>query len=81
MEIKEKIIEIVADKLGFDVEEIEKDLNQKITDDLGADSLDMVEIIMEIENKLDLHIEDEDIQGIQTVDEMIKKVEEIEGRK
>ena len=81
MEIKEKIIEIVADKLGFDVEEIEKDLNQNITNDLGADSLDMVEIIMEIENKLDLHIEDEDIQGIQTIEEMIKKVEEIEGRK
>lgn len=74
---KELVIEIIADKLGFDTPEIECNLEQSITNDLGADSLDTVEIIMEIEKRFDIKIEDEDIQNVVTVADLIKKVEQI----
>ena len=73
MEVKERIINLLSDKLGYDVTEI-KEENNFITD-LGADSLDMVEIIMGIEQEFGLKIEDEEITGIETVGDLIKKVE------
>lgn len=73
METKERIINMLADKLGFEPMEINE--NQDFVTDLGADSLDMVEIIMGIEQEFGLKIEDEEITGIETVGDLIKKVE------
>jgi acyl carrier protein len=56
-DIEKKVIRIVADKLGF--EEGEVSLTSKIFDDLGADSLDTVELIMEMEKEFDISIPDE----------------------
>ncbi len=68
----EKIQEIVAEELGKDVEEIQ--LTTNIQEDLEADSLDLFQIINEIEDEFDVKIEVED--GIKTVADLVKYVEE-----
>ena len=73
-EIFEKIQEIVADLL-----DIESDIvtpESKFQADLGADSLDLVELIMEFEERFGGEISDEDAQKITTVGEAVKYVEE-----
>ena len=60
---------IIADKLGVSEGEITGEAS--FTDDLGADSLDTVELIMEFEKEFDVTISDEDAEGIQTVGDAI----------
>ena len=67
----EKIQEIVAEELGKEKEEIK--LNTNIQEDLEADSLDLFQIINEIEDEFDVKIETED--GIKTVEDLVKNVE------
>ncbi len=67
----EKIQEIVAEELGKEKEEIK--LNTNIQQDLEADSLDLFQIINEIEDEFDVKIETED--GITTVEDLVKYVE------
>ena len=67
----EKIQEIVAEELGKEKEEIK--LNTNIQEDLEADSLDLFQIINEIEDEFDVTIETED--GITTVEDLVKYVE------
>lgn len=67
----EKIQEIVAEELGKEKEEIK--LNTNIQEDLEADSLDLFQIINEIEDEFDVKIETED--GIKTVEDLVKYVE------
>ena len=67
----EKIQEIVAEELGKEKEEIK--LNTNIQEDLEADSLDLFQIINEMEDEFDVKIETED--GITTVEDLVKYVE------
>ncbi len=67
----EKIQEIVAEELGKEKEEIK--LNTNIQEDLEADSLDLFQIINEIEDEFDVNIETEDC--IKTVEDLVKYVE------
>jgi acyl carrier protein len=73
-EIFESIQEIVADLLDIDPETITPE--SKFQADLGADSLDLVELIMEFEERFGGEISDEDAQKITTVGEAVKYVEE-----
>ena len=73
MEVKERVIEVLSDKLGINKLEIKE--TQDIMNDLGTDSLDMVEIIMGIEEEFGLVIGDNEITQIKTVGDLIKKVE------
>ena len=63
--ILDKVKEIVVDKLG--VESSKVLLEAKFIDDLGADSLDTVELIMQFEEEFEIEIPDEEAEGIQTV--------------
>ena len=62
---KDKIIEIIIDKLGIEESKITDDA--KFIDDLGADSLDTVELIMQFEEEFNIEIPDEDAETITTV--------------
>lgn len=73
-EIKEKVTKIIIDKLG--VEESEVTADAKFTNDLGADSLDTVELIMEFEKEFNISIPDEQAEKIVTVGDAIKYLEE-----
>ncbi len=68
----EKIQEIIAEQLGRDVSEIQMDTN--VEKDLEADSLDLFQIISDIEDEFEVSIEDTD--GIQTVGDVVKLVED-----
>lgn len=69
MDILEKVKKIVADQLGVDKEKITPD--SSFTDDLGADSLDLVELIMALEEEFGMSISDEEAQKIRTVGEAV----------
>ncbi len=73
-EIANKVKEIIVDKLGVDMSEVNEEAH--FVNDLGADSLDTVELIMEFEKEFDISIPDEDAEKIQTVGDAIKYVEE-----
>ncbi len=72
--LQDKIRSIIASKLGLDEDEITPDKN--LTNDLGADSLDVVELSMEIEREFNLKFEDSDTEKIQTVEDLYKLIEE-----
>lgn len=71
--IAEKVSKIIVDKLGVDESEVTPDAS--FTNDLGADSLDTVELIMEFEKEFDLSIPDEQAENIQTVGQAITYLE------
>ncbi len=73
-DIAAKVKEIIVNKLGVDESEVTDDAS--FTNDLGADSLDTVELIMEFEKEFDLAIPDDQAEKIATVGEAIKHIEE-----
>ena len=72
-EINEKVVEIIVDKLGVDASEVKPEAS--FTNDLGADSLDTVELIMELEKEFGVTIPDSDAEKIQTVGDAIAYIE------
>ena len=72
--IQDKIRSIIASKLGLDENEITPEKN--LTNDLGADSLDVVELSMDLEREFNLKFEDADTEKIQTVADLYKLIEE-----
>lgn len=70
MEILDKVKQIVADQLGIDEDEVLPDAS--FIDDLGADSLDVVELIMAFEEEFDLEIPDEDAEKIILVKDAVE---------
>lgn len=71
--ILEKVKEILVEEL--DVEEDKISLDSKIKDDLGADSLDLFELISKIEDELDVTIEEEDYSKLITVKDIVDYIE------
>ncbi|MDX1618111.1 MAG: acyl carrier protein [Balneolaceae bacterium] len=69
-DVESKVKSIIVDKLGVDESEVAGEAN--FTNDLGADSLDTVELIMEFEKEFDISIPDEDAENIATVGDAIK---------
>lgn len=71
--VEERVVEIVAEQLGVEKEKIKRESN--FVNDLGADSLDTVELVMELEEEFDINIPDESAEKIQTVGEAIDHIE------
>lgn len=69
MSVEDKVKKIIAEKLSVDLEEVLPDAS--FVDDLGADSLDLVELIMSMEEEFDIDISDEDAETIATVKDAI----------
>jgi acyl carrier protein len=70
MESIDRIKKIIVDQLGVDEEKITED--SSFIDDLGADSLDIVELIMAFEEEFDIEIPDEDAEKMKTVGDAVK---------
>ena len=75
--VAERVIEIVAEQLGVDKEKITPETS--FVNDLGADSLDTVELVMELEEEFDINIPDDAAEKIQTVGQAIKFIEEAQN--
>ena len=74
MSVEAKVIDVVAEQLGVDKDKITRDTS--FVNDLGADSLDTVELIMELEEEFDINIPDDAAEKIQTIGEAVKHIEE-----
>ena len=73
-EVQDKIKQIIVDELGVDEAEVTE--NARFIEDLGADSLDLVELVMRFEEEFDIEIPDEDAEKITTVQQIIDYVED-----
>ena len=69
----ERVSKVIVDRLGVDESEVK--LEASFRDDLGADSLDVVELVMELEDEFDMEISDEDAEKIATVGNAISYIE------
>ncbi len=77
MAIQERVIDIVAEQLGVDREKVTADTS--FVNDLGADSLDTVELVMELEEEFDINIPDDAAEKIQTVGQAIEFIEKAQS--
>ena len=73
-EIFDKLKELVVDQLG--VEEDEVTMEATMQDDLGADSLDLVDLVMSVEEEFGVKVADEDLENIKTVGDIVNYIEE-----
>jgi len=71
----DKVKKIIVEQLGVDEDEVT--MEASITDDLGADSLDQVELVMAFETEFGIDIPDEEAEKIKTVGDAIKRIDEI----
>jgi acyl carrier protein len=71
--VQERVIDIVAEQLGVDKEKITPETS--FVNDLGADSLDTVELVMELEEEFDITIPDDAAEKIQTVGQAVQYIE------
>lgn len=72
--VSERVIDIVAEQLGVDKEKVTPETH--FINDLGADSLDTVELVMELEEEFDINIPDDSAEKIETVGQAIAYIEE-----
>lgn len=70
--VEERVIEIVADQLGVSKDQITRETH--FVNDLGADSLDTVELVMELEEEFDINIPDDAAEKIQTVGQAVDHI-------
>ena len=70
----EKVRDILCDQLDLDQDEVT--MTSNIVENLGADSLDMVDLVMSIEDEFELEVADEDTEGIKTVGDIVRYIEE-----
>ncbi len=76
-EILDKVCSIVSEQLSVEAGEVKSDSN--FQNDLGADSLDTVELVMALEEEFDIEIPDEAAEGIATVGDAVKFIEDKKG--
>ena len=74
MSVEQRVKEIIVEQLGVNESEVKPEA--KFVDDLGADSLDLVELVMALEEEFDIEISDEDAEKIQTVQDAVDYITE-----
>lgn len=74
MSVVERVTKVIVDRLGVDESEVKNEASFR--DDLGADSLDVVELVMELEDEFDMEISDEDAEKIATVGDAVSYIED-----
>lgn len=72
--VLEKVKAILAEQ--FDVEEDSINSETKLVEDLGADSLDVVDLLMSMEDEFEIEVPDEDIENMKTVNDLVQYIEE-----
>ena len=73
MSVEDKVIRMVAEKLDVDIDEVVP--KASLVDDLGADSLDLVELVMTMEEEFDIEISDEEAEKLVTIQDAISYIE------
>ncbi|MGN0788188.1 MAG: acyl carrier protein [Candidatus Onthoplasma sp.] len=73
--MEKKIIEMIAEKLGKKPEELKPE--QKLVEDLGADSLDLVELVMTFEDEFGISLPDEDVDKLKTIKDIVDYISKL----
>lgn len=73
--MKDKILQLIAEQFNRNVEDLEPSLN--FVYDLGADSIELVELVMNIEEEFDMEIPDDKLQKFQTIEDVLNYVDEL----
>ncbi|NMW84611.1 acyl carrier protein [Peptoniphilus sp. AGMB00490] len=74
--MKERILEIIAEQFNIDVNELNEDMN--FQDDLNADSIELVELVMTIEEEFEIEVSEEDLENLKTIGDVIDYVEDLD---
>ena len=74
--MKERILEIIAEQFNMDVSELDEDMS--FQDDLNADSIELVELVMTIEEEFETEVSEEDLEKLKNVGDVIDYVEDLE---
>ena len=77
--IEERVKEIIVEQLSVNAEQVTQ--NAKFIEDLGADSLDVVELVMAFEEQFGVEVPDEDAEKLQTVGDVVKYIEDKDSSK
>ncbi len=78
-EIQKRVVEIVAEQLGLNNDEVKPDSD--LFEDLGADSLDVVELVMGLEEEFDITVPDEETEGLLTISKIAEYIFDHQGDK
>lgn len=74
--MKDRILQIIAEQFNFDKEDLTEDMN--FQDDLNADSIELVELVMTIEEEFETEVSEEDLEKLKTIGDAIEYVEDLE---
>ncbi|MBS5928513.1 MAG: acyl carrier protein [Peptoniphilus harei] len=74
--MKERILEIIAEQFNMDVNELDEDMN--FQEDLNADSIELVELVMTIEEEFETEVSEEDLEKLKTIGDVIDFVEDLD---
>ena len=74
--MKERILEIIAGQFNLDVDELDENMN--FQDDLNADSIELVALVMTIEEEFDTEVSEEDLEKLKTIGDVIDYVEDLD---
>lgn len=73
----ERIKELIVEELNIPADQI--NLDSKIAEDLGADSIDAIELIMEVEEEFDIEIDDDTAMGIKTINDLVEVINNLKA--
>ena len=73
--MKEKVLELIAEQFDKDIDELNEGMS--FIDDLNADSVDIVELVMSIEDEFSVEIEDEELENLKTIGDVLEFIEEL----
>ncbi|MDU6742953.1 acyl carrier protein [Peptoniphilus harei] len=74
--MKDRILQIIGEQFNFDKEDLTEDMN--FQDDLNADSIELVELVMTIEEEFETEVSEEDLEKLKTIGDVIEYVEDLE---
>ena len=74
--MRDTILKLIADEFNMEVSDLREDMS--FQDDLNADSIELVELVMSIEDELDVQVDDEKIEELKTIGDVLEYVEELE---
>ena len=74
--MKERILEIIAEQFNMDVNELDEDMS--FQDDLNADSIELVELVMTIEEEFETEVSEDDLEKLKTIGDVIDYVEDLD---
>ena len=76
--MKDRILELIAEQFGLNTDEVTDDID--LRNDLNADSIDLVELVMSLEDEFGIEVNDEDLKNINTIGDIIEYASELEEK-